>query len=451
MRHRVPLFVRVLLCSIAMAGASPAAETEPAKLDPVNLECLSCHGQETPGLFKQWAGSRHAKVGVGCVECHGAEADDVDAYEHHKVVIATLVTPKDCGACHAEIAKQVQKSHHATAGQILESADSYLANAAGGHPVAIAGCEGCHGAKVEIDPKSPNKLSANSWPNSGVGRINPDGSLGACTACHTRHSFKNEQARRPEACSKCHLGPDHPQKEAYEASKHGNVYYTNVDEMNLESDNWVVGVDYWAAPTCSTCHMSATSNQAITHDVGERISWNLRPPVSQRQENWEQKRENMVDVCRACHGEAFAKGFYRQFDAVVRLYDEKFGIPARDIMNLVREKGLLENPALFSNDIEWIYWELWHHEGRTARHGASKMAPDYTWWHGIYEVVQSFYFRFIPAARAYGDPDVNAKIDEVLSDPKHQWLSRSTDSIKKDIQNGKLQLLYEGFFDEARP
>ena len=113
--------------------------------------------------------------------------------------------------------------------------------------------------------------------------------------------------------------------------------------------------------------VSATSNQAITHDVGERISWNLRPPVSQRQENWEQKRLNMLDTCKACHGESFAKGFYRQFDAVVRLYDEKFGIPARDIMNLVRKKGLLESPAAFSNDIEWIYWELWHHEGRTAR------------------------------------------------------------------------------------
>ena len=193
--------------------------------------------------------------------------------------------------------------------------------------------------------------------------------------------------------------------------------------------------------------MSATRNQSVTHDVGARISWNLRPPVSKRQENWEQKRLNMQDTCKACHGELFAKGFYRQFDAVVRLYDEKFGIPARDIMDLVRKKGLLENPASFSNDIEWIYWELWHHEGRTARHGASKMAPDYTWWHGMYEVIQAFYFDFIPAARAYGDPDVNAKIDEVLSDPKHQWLSRNTDAIKQDIRQGNIQKLYEGLFD----
>ena len=76
------------------------------------------------------------------------------------------------------------------------------------------------------------------------------------------------------------------------------------------------------------------------------------------------------------------------------------------------------------------------------------MAPDYTWWHGIYEVIQAFYFQFIPAARAYDDPDVNAMIDEVLADPKHQWLSRNTDAIKEDIRKGNIQKLYEGLFDQ---
>jgi hypothetical protein len=71
------------------------------------------------------------------------------------------------------------------------------------------------------------------------------------------------------------------------------------------------------------------------------------------------------------------------------------------------------------------------------------MAPDYTWWHGIYEVVQTFYFKFIPAARAYGDPDVDAKIDAVLSEPMHQWLSRDTDAIKRDIRSGAMRKLYE--------
>ncbi|MFO0794711.1 MAG: hypothetical protein U0586_11700 [Candidatus Brocadiaceae bacterium] len=34
------------------------------------------------------------------------------------------------------------------------------------------------------------------WPNQGVGRINPDGSSGACTSCHPRHSFSIEIARK---------------------------------------------------------------------------------------------------------------------------------------------------------------------------------------------------------------------------------------------------------------
>ena len=32
---------------------------------------------------------------------------------------------------------------------------------------------------------------------------------------------------------------------------------------------WVVGVDYWQAPTCATCHMSATRTQEVTHDIAE--------------------------------------------------------------------------------------------------------------------------------------------------------------------------------------
>ena len=46
--------------------------------------------------------------------------------------------------------------------------------------------------------------------------------------------------------------------------------------------------------------------------------------------------------------------------------------------------------------IDWIYWELWHHEGRRARHGASMMGPDYAWWHGMYEVAKHFYSHFLP-------------------------------------------------------
>ncbi len=409
-------------------------------------KCMTCHKEKSKGLYRQWFSSSHGMHNVTCIDCHGAKKGDVDGYIHYDALISTLVTPKDCGKCHKKEMEEVDRSYHAKAGLILESADAYLAHAAGGHPVAIAGCESCHGSKIQIDPKSPNKLSIKSWPNSGIGRLNPDGSKGSCTACHTRHNFDKSQARQPEACGKCHLGPDHPQKEIYEESKHGNAYFTNVSKMNLDSDKWIVGEDYFIAPTCASCHMSATSNQKVSHDVGNRITWTLRPKVSKRLENWKQKKKNMVDVCTNCHGKTFVEGHYYQYDALVELYNEKFAKPAGEIMAIVKKNKLLKNKAAFSNKIEWIYWEIWHHEGRRARHGAAMMAPDYTWWHGIYEVAQHFYFKLIPEARKLKNGELDSYIDKLLTEPMHQWVNQPTDQIKKKIKSGDLQKAYKKLF-----
>ena len=435
---------RILIATCAMAillsGAAMAAD------DTAAGKCMTCHKEKSPGLYNQWYKSEHAKHNVTCLNCHQAAESDADGFMHEGALIATLVTPKDCGACHEKESEQVQASYHAHAGEILDSNDAYLAHAAGGAPVAMAGCESCHGSKVIIDPDSPNKLSKLSWPNSGIGRINPDGSKGACTACHTRHAFSSKQARQPEACGKCHLGPDHPQKEIYEESKHGNAYYTNKEDMNLDSKRWVVGVDYFEAPTCATCHMSATSTQAITHDVGDRISWTLRPPVSKTKDNWEVKRANMQEVCINCHGKSFVDGHYAQFDGLVNMYNEKFAKPGLALYKLAKEKNLGDGTANFSNKYEWIWWEVWHHEGRRARHGAAMMGPDYTWWHGIYDVAQHFYFKYIPELRKLNDPDLNKLIDETLADPMHNWLNRPTDDIKADIKSGKMAEMYEDMY-----
>jgi hypothetical protein len=436
----------VIIVATFLLAVPPWIEAQDAKVEGA---CMTCHKEQSPGLYRQWYDSQHAVHNVTCLKCHIADRGDDDAYEHYGATIATLVTPQDCGKCHKKEAAEVAGSYHATAGQILDSADAYLAHVTAGNPVAILGCESCHGAKVKIDRNSPNRLARNSWPNSGIGRINPDGSLGSCNACHPRHSFAKSQARQPEACSKCHLGPDHPQKEVYEESKHGNTYFTNQDIMNMRADTWVVGVDYSAAPTCSTCHLSATAKQKVTHDVGERIAWTLRPPVSKHKDDWQRKRANMKDVCTACHMKTFTDGHFYQFDASVRLYNEKFAEPATELMNLVRQKDLLENPASFSNKIEWTYWELWHHEGRRARHGASMMGPDYTWWHGFYDIAQHFYFKLLPEARSFNDADVNAFIDKMLDeDPMHRWVREQTDDLKRQIRSEEMQKIYSRFFTE---
>ncbi len=168
---------------------------------------------------------------------------------------------------------------------------------------AFVGCQQCHGSKValptqgwrQIDfrrsetrreraadqsrrprlrSRSPTTAARSShpdtWPNTGIGRLNLDGSQGSCSACHSRHDFSPRRARQPENCGKCHLGPDHPQKEIYEESKHGVAFRDLKDHMNLDAHTWVLGKDYTQAPTCATCHMSGHSRNdgKVTHDPG---------------------------------------------------------------------------------------------------------------------------------------------------------------------------------------
>ncbi len=52
--------------------------------------------------------------------------------------------------------------------------------------------------------------------------------------------------------------------------------------------------------------------------------------------------------------------------------------------------------------------------------GASMQGPDYTQWHGFFEVAQRFYFEFIPEAQALAgsDPDITQVITEILDRPE---------------------------------
>ena len=183
-----------------------------------------------------------------------------DGYDHRGFWIATLVSPKDCSRCHKEQFDQQQVSHHAKAADILNSSDNYLGTVVGGPAAVNTGCRQCHGSNIKV--LKDGKLDPDTWPNTGIGRINPDGSKGSCSACHTRHRFSKEQARRPDACGKCHLGPDHPQIEVFNESKHGILYQAFRDKMNMDKGEWVVGVDYQDSATCATCHIGATPNQA---------------------------------------------------------------------------------------------------------------------------------------------------------------------------------------------
>jgi hypothetical protein len=442
----------VVLSLLLWAGSSnaarPSGEIGKDWGDPKGEACVNCHLTESPGLTKQWNDSQHGQSGVNCLDCHKAEKGDKDGFKHEGERISIIVTPKDCSKCHKTEFEEMDGSHHSKGGQILASLDNLLGEVVGGPAAVNVGCRQCHGAVVEIG--KDGKPTPGTWPNTGIGRINPDGSKGSCTACHGRHGFSKAQARTPDTCGKCHVGPDHPQIEVYNESKHGIIYRAKIDEMNLESDKWVAGIDYVAAPTCATCHMSAGGKEGKTHNVGDRISWTLRPPISQkinlvRLENgdefdvkeggeipkvgdkakgsrvvevltWEDRRNKMKSVCTACHSESVIEGHYKQFDDLVDLYNEKFAKPIAAIMGDLKKEGYITKSP-FDDAIEWTWWEIWHHEGRRARHGASMSGPDYAWWHGIYDVAKHTYQKFIPELKeVVQHKDGNTKrADELLA------------------------------------
>jgi nitrate/TMAO reductase-like tetraheme cytochrome c subunit len=440
--NRIFLIAFLLAASAGAAVLAAAGPAAPAGSE--SAACAACHERQTPVIVSQWAGSGHARNDVGCFECHRAEPGEPDAFTHEGRLIATIITPKDCGACHDAETAEFDQSHHSKAAQFIGSLDNVLGEVIEGPIMAANGCWQCHGSTVALlkdsagaarkDAAGRPLLDPTTWPNTGIGRVNLDGSRGACSACHSRHAFTKAMARQPEVCGKCHMGPDHPQIEIYEESKHGIAFRTQIGRMNLESDSWVLGKDYSAAPTCATCHMSATPKQPVTHDVGARISWTLRPVISKKLENWEKRRAAMKDTCNNCHGPAFVDAFYTSFDAAVEMYNDKFGRPAQDVMNALRARGKL-TPTPFDEELEWSFYRLWHHEGRRARMGVSMQGPDYTQWHGFFEVAERFYFDFLPKAEeaAHGDAEVVKVIQAILDSPEHAWKKGMSPEERKKI------------------
>ncbi len=433
MRKRAMLTGFILL--ILFAGSIVRAQTVPAAIKKASVAgtmarkpkisvqgqaCLDCHTTSTPAIVQQWKDSRHYKQGIDCYSCHKANPGDPAATDHYGEKIAVIVTPKYCSSCHAKEVDQYENSRHAKAAQFIGSLDNVLGEIVEGAPMVQSGCRQCHGSTVES--LGNGKFSSASWPNSGVGRVNPDGSLGSCATCHGRHNFSVAQAREPETCGKCHMGPDHPQLEIYNESMHGVLFKANREKMHLDSKSWIVGKDYSAAPNCVTCHMGGTPDHPeSTHDTGTRLSWTLRPAVSIHQPNWENNRAAMQVVCKNCHASGLVDNFYKQYDDSVNLYNSKYGEPATAIMKkLTDAKAISSTP--FDAKIKWDYYELWHHEGRQARMGSAMNGPDFTQWHGFYEVAKDFYMNFLPEAEKLL-PGVTS---DLMKSPDNTWIKGLT-------------------------
>ncbi len=363
--------------------------------------CLECHGEMSPGILSDWEKSVHARVGVGCYTCHKSDEQSGlfsrDHLNHDPHPVAVVVTPRTCSGCHPEQAAQYAKSKHAHTHEIMWKVDNWLKDGMNNAVERTTGCYACHGTVVDLQEGRP---VPGTWPNVGVGRVNPDGSLGSCSSCHTRHRFSVKEARRPEACDQCHLGPDHPQIEIYNESKHGTIYHAEGNTWNWAPDDglWSAGRDY-RAPTCAACHMSAAGDIPKSHDVTRRLSWELQTPLTIRpsefkpfpaRTRWEEERDGMKAVCLQCHSEIWTEDHFSNLDKVVHHYNETYFKPIEKEMEGLYGAGLLSKDIIFDEELEWEFYELWHHEGRRARMGAAMMAPDYAWWHGFYEVKHRF-------------------------------------------------------------
>jgi len=452
-----------------------SAQTNPTPSPPVSEAtetCLTCHTVLHPALVADWEGSHHAKVTpeqaleqvglsrrfsapavsedlqgvvVGCAECHTRNPDDhADTFLHNDYWVHTVVTPNDCAVCHPQEASEFEENIMSRAHDNLARNPLYrelMEAIAGPHewkggelkqtaPDAATladACYSCHGTEVAVEGLEFRETDLGEmefprlvgWPNQGVGRINPDGSQGSCSACHTRHKFSVETARKPHTCSQCHKGPDVPATKVYQVSKHGNLYASHGDEWDFDVVPWTVGRDF-SAPTCAVCHISLVVDgegevaASRTHRMSDRLFTRifglpyahpqpLSPethgivnsaglalptelsgePVSQfliDPAEQEKRKGTMKRICISCHSNAWVEGHFRRLDHTV----EETNQATRTATLLLEEAwktGVAQGPAqgggVFDEPLERLWVESWLFYANSIRFAAAMGGADY--------------------------------------------------------------------------
>lgn len=386
------IFISVVVGAAFIVGAvlfntrRPAHETEQPKAEFVRAtgKCATCHRRETSAVVHQFERSRHANSGVTCLDCHQAIEGQAQQ-AHNGFTIAGELTAKNCSQCHATEYQQFIKSRHGAPAwaavrgkqdftvEQIEFAETYHEGAVNrvanqlaqreGQSAIDVGCLGCH----------------------DIGKPNSDGSIGTCTHCHARHTTSVALARQPETCGQCHMGPDHSQIEIFHESKHGVLYNAQKREMNLGADPKHLSTADMSVPTCSTCHLSGLEGLKVTHDTSERLSYWLFAPVSKQRPTYHQAQSAMKETCLKCHAQTHVEKIYQEAEGVVQATNAKIS-EAKALMTELRQEGLLTHDP-FDEPIEFIYFDLWHYYGRTAKHGAFMGGADFVQWHGNYELL----------------------------------------------------------------
>jgi len=450
----------------------PAALGATSRISEETEACLKCHRLAHPGIVADWQNGRMAKVTpaaarsmilkkrrvsfdeapdrlarvfVGCAECHTMNPDrHQDTFEHNGYQVHVVVTPEDCATCHPAEAGQYDKNIMSRAYGNLQNNPVYraLADSANGiqtfrdmkttqkAPDAETdadSCFYCHGTVVEVKGAVARNTAhgemsfpvLSGWPNQGVGRINPDGSMGSCASCHTRHEFSIEMARKPYTCSECHKGPDVPAYKVYSVSKHGNIYSGVGKAWDYKAVPWTVGKDF-TAPTCAVCHVSLVVSEKgevlaeRTHQMSDRLSWRIfgliyahahpdspdttiiknkaglplpteltGEPVTafliDAQEQ-EKRDKTMQGICLACHSQGWVDGQFARFEHAIKTTNEMTLTATRVLLAAWEKgaaKGLAQKDSIFNEAIEKKWVEQWLFFANSTRFASAMAGADY--------------------------------------------------------------------------
>ncbi|MGD2027029.1 MAG: multiheme c-type cytochrome [Anaerolineales bacterium] len=377
----------ILVILAISTGTEPAVEQEIDALADSSDKCVVCHRKSTPGIVEQYGHSTMAAAEVSCRDCHEVDGGYPGAVEHEETYVLASPTTAMCEDCHQAEVAQYNASRHGLPAYVA------FAGAQGLSDDLLAVYEAIPEGSYNPD-RSRNDIYHLEGPEvtrfaceacHNIGRPAEDGSVGQCQKCHLRHEFSLEQARKPETCNACHIGPDHPQFEIYMESPHGIAYATGGDDWGWEAEPGLLTVQDFPAATCAICHMSGFGGTATTHDVGERLTWYLFAPVSERRPAWQDNQVRMKTVCGECHNENWLDQFYEDGDALVEKVNS-WVLESREIIAPLQDAGLMTAEP-FDEPIDFVFFELWHHWGRTAKFGAWMQGPDYTQWHGAYELL----------------------------------------------------------------
>ncbi|WP_034643884.1 multiheme c-type cytochrome [Desulfovibrio inopinatus] len=465
-----------LATTVCFAVPLPSQAEEPEVSDDTST-CLSCHETVHPGIVEDWKQSRHAKttvaealkvektsrkvsstdipenlrnVPIGCAECHMVRGDaHKDSFEHNGYTIHIAVSPDDCAVCHSEEATQYKDnlmSHaygnmadNALYKTLMDSMNGTLVAAHGGELSLKApnlkteneSCYSCHGTKLAVTSTTTRDTDfgemefpvIQGWPNVGVGRVNLDGSLGSCSACHSRHAFSMATARKPYTCKQCHDGPDVPAYKVYGVSRHGKIFSSSGSSWNYNAVPWTVGTDF-TTPTCAACHVSLLSMPdgtvltERTHAMSPRLPWRIfglpyahpqpkspdtsiirnandvpfpvtltgEPASSFLIDTAEQaaRQKEMTAVCKGCHDTSWINGFWPRFDNTIATTNAATKT-ATDLLMMAWNNNLAAEPTdmktgtgLFDNYVENVWSTIWLiHSNKIRFASAMSFGGDY--------------------------------------------------------------------------